>query len=71
MYYDFHEWIVRIVMSNKLLEESFHKTLVRGSEDRRDFNRDIVIKKSLPLKPTIVENTLFLKGLIIVNTPTE
>jgi hypothetical protein len=43
MYYDFHEWIVRISMINKLLEESFIETLLRGSENRCDFNGDLVI----------------------------
>jgi hypothetical protein len=32
-----------ISMINKLLKESFNETLLRGSENRCDFNADLVI----------------------------
>jgi hypothetical protein len=43
MYYDFHELIVMISMINIQLKESFIETLLRGSENRCDFNGDLVI----------------------------
>jgi hypothetical protein len=44
MYYDFHEWIAMIYMINKQLKDwVFIETLLRGSENRCDFNGDLVI----------------------------
>jgi hypothetical protein len=46
MYYDFHEWIVMVSMINKQLKRVFIETLLRGSENRCDFNGDLVIPKT-------------------------